>query len=215
VKRPRLRISRLLWVLSLLACAAAVALWVRSGRVMDEVAWVDGDNVLRAFVSYQGAFHLIRAENNSMKRPPDWDAYRISGIATWGDLYGDSRLDWDHLGVMKLSSNPPRVAGPAPKPTYPFGPAMHPMGAPTWLLTRPWKAYAIPYWQPVAVLAIPPLGAALLAWRRSRRRRAGLCPKCGYDLRATPERCPECGAAGADLNRAIATRPPATLQPPA
>lgn len=51
-----------------------------------------------------------------------------------------------------------------------------------------------PMWFCVAIFAVLPSGVAA-RWTRSRlRRREGFCSKCGYDMRATPQRCPECGA---------------------
>jgi hypothetical protein len=37
------------------------------------------------------------------------------------------------------------------------------------------------------------LVAMIVAAVLKRRPKAGLCASCGYDLRATPDRCPECG----------------------
>jgi hypothetical protein len=54
----------------------------------------------------------------------------------------------------------------------------------------------VPAWMPLIPLLA---GLAYLErkryWerRRNARAEASLCERCGYDLRATPERCPECG----------------------
>ena len=53
---------------------------------------------------------------------------------------------------------------------------------------------AIPYWLLSALTFVPPVALTTQWVRRRRQVRLGLCPSCGYDLRATRERCPECGA---------------------
>jgi hypothetical protein len=53
--------------------------------------------------------------------------------------------------------------------------------------------FAIPWWLFLMFLLALPLWTATGAIRRKRRMGRGVCVKCGYDLRATPGRCPECG----------------------
>ena len=60
------------------------------------------------------------------------------------------------------------------------------------------------FWLLAAAALVLPAARAAGHLRARRRRRAGLCPACGYDLRATPDRCPECGKmARRDLNLGI------------
>jgi len=51
----------------------------------------------------------------------------------------------------------------------------------------------LPYWLPLAFALVPPLWWVIERIQRARRRHSGLCRGCGYDLRASRDRCPECG----------------------
>jgi hypothetical protein len=62
-----------------------------------------------------------------------------------------------------------------------------------------------PHWSLATLFALLPtwrlISAILRTRRRAKRQRLGLCPTCGYDLRASPERCPECGAFATETQR--------------
>jgi hypothetical protein len=61
------------------------------------------------------------------------------------------------------------------------------------------RMWIVPLWMPLLPACVyPALSLAIWMSRAARRRRADPearpCPECGYDLRASPGRCPECGA---------------------
>ena len=79
----------------------------------------------------------------------------------------------------------------------------------SWNLKREWHGFeycsdanpvvishglVIPLWSLVLCLAFAPTVWAVVGRRGQQRHPPGLCSACGYDLRATLERCPECGA---------------------
>ena len=55
----------------------------------------------------------------------------------------------------------------------------------------------VPFWPLLVLTGLFPLKCAVRAFHMRRRKRLGFCSVCGYDLRASPSRCPECGTLAA------------------
>jgi hypothetical protein len=55
-------------------------------------------------------------------------------------------------------------------------------------------AVDVPYWSLVLIAGVMPSWWVIRRRRQWMLERRHLCATCGYDLRATPDRCPECGA---------------------
>jgi hypothetical protein len=74
---------------------------------------------------------------------------------------------------------------------------------------------AIPHWLIFLLTAPWPLWWLARHRKQATRRRRGLCPQCGYDLRASADRCPECGSEFRGLGPPPASREPSPMHPAA
>ena len=189
------RLLALAAALSLLLCLAMAVLWARSKTTADSV-WsghsTASGGVLWRLHSAGGrvSYEYATFDNQGRPTPPsrrpemvfDIQPIRGSSAAENRSLDQSYRRRSGHaaggFGLVWQHQSPPwttRVAAMAP---YWFFVLLTLPGPCLWL-------------------------ASYLRRRRDRRRRAaGRCPSCGYDLRATPERCPECGAPAAPVRMA-------------
>jgi hypothetical protein len=101
----------------------------------------------------------------------------------WGVLHVEVRLDrdGDAIGsVFRLDAEQTAAVESEGSLTLPPAPAAAPWLA--WMFAGAYVAGVLAAW------------AARQSELRRAAKRAGLCPVCGYDLRASGERCPECGS---------------------
>ena len=162
-----------LTVLSLLICLATVVMWVRGNWFFEVLSHREESSVWTLRI---GMAHA----SLECERGPSPGPFGFSRASYTADFESFEKFafldrsrttvidgDWRHVGFSYHSE----------RHTW--------QGVRTTFSTR----IGISYWLIVLLKLILP------AWRiRLRKRhRPGVCPKCRYDLRATPDRCPECG----------------------
>ena len=189
----------LLTPLSLALFVVVAALWVRSYFVYEHVGRITPDHGARIVRSASGRLHFARHSwwDHTFSMTGEWEHHRgVQASDDWPQREYQRPED-ETLGFAHYVG----TAYSWPGHIYPnVNPLVTPRSDPRWWRDN-YNAWVVPHW------ALATLTGALPAWwlRRhpprtwesppARRRRArGLCPRCGYDLRATPERCPECGA---------------------
>ncbi|HEX2971440.1 MAG TPA: hypothetical protein VHP11_03860 [Tepidisphaeraceae bacterium] len=192
-------------LLCLVACCGTSCLWVRGYWAADVLSWTDRDQNIFGCAVLKGQLLFGYApggrEAKALKRKPGFShKVRSPHPADLANL----PLYWILPKVFAVSGSP----SPSPAFMQSLRQTRHLAG---FTFETHWNAYfdaphcdyrlttvrcrlaLIPTWPLCLLTAPPPAWWLYLRLRQRHRRRHGLCLHCGYDLRATPDRCPECG----------------------
>lgn len=197
--------------LSLLACATLILFWVRSyfrfdygGLRVEEISIPSRHSAGYYLQSAGGGLGLDRRIVVTMW-PPDTES-NMERLRRW-----QSEPKWQ-VHWYGSSESIELKRHPAFGPPYPFhtadvGETKRWHGF-VWLsitrggnMNQVWvsmRGVAAPYWFLVLLAGVAPVAKGIRVYRRRRRLRRSLCLKCGYDLRASEGRCPECGTLAAE-----------------
>lgn len=186
IRLPRIPIVP---ILSLLLLVAVLVLWARSRRHSQIVGFHTPAGRLQAIASDRAGMLLFFSDVpfgreyglsiETMSVPAD----DFQVLHDW--VYDQTREKWHFAGFHLASGKLDLTGNLAPR----------------------YSALTLPYWALLLLLAPGPLAMfrrLIVRWRRSRR---GQCLRCGYDLRHSPERCPECGTPSTAKGRAAEVVP--------
>ena len=177
-----------------IVCVGTAALWIRSHNASDYFICRRGDRGV-SLISEDGVLRWTAARYRFADPEAAWGMEHFStgggDIAGWvrlirhseDPLYRTDRLFFPDrflhfdvsFGVGTFSGLRYVVPDGQIKPDFRYVHAI------------------VPHWFLVTVTALSPAAWATRRLRSRRRFRQGRCQACGYDLRATPDRCPECG----------------------
>jgi hypothetical protein len=172
------RILGWVWVasatLSVIVFVAAVGMWLRGQVIPDEL-------IYERWVGHQNRFTIMENSRH--------------GLRIWYVRSRVHHLNLDYRESVTFygwTRRPALMEDLYPKWRAPTSSVLG-YAHQTWAApiqdTRVWW---FPHWL-IGLLSLPLPLIAFRRWRRKRRiEREGLCRVCGYDLRASVERCPEC-----------------------
>ena len=184
---------------SLLLCIATAAVWTGSYWLIF--------NIDRArVVNRTGAIPLSDWREDSMSC--GWGSIAVVTTTTANDNPASAPIPGIHFRLERIQPNwtkPPVGSGTTVMNRLGFarwnGVGIKSInGVPINGFSQHWITTNLPTWLPLALSMALPANWLYDHLRRRHRGRSGVCEVCGYDLRATPDRCPECGSVPEKVN---------------